>query len=46
LRPKLCSRSGLELTRLHTQLGEPSGGMADLPCEPIGEHLVASLAYD
>jgi hypothetical protein len=46
LRPKVWSRSGLEQARLRAGLGEPSGGVADLPCEPVGEHLIASLAYD
>ena len=46
LRPKLWSRSITEhmrLQRLHTD--EPQDGL-DLPCQPIGEHLLACLAYD
>ena len=46
LRPKLWSRAITEhmrLQRLYTE--EPQDGL-DLPCQPIGEHLLACLAYD
>ena len=44
LRPKLWPRAALEHQRLRARLGEP--GALDLPCAPIGEHLLASLAFD
>ena len=46
LRPKLWSRSiteHLRLKRLYS--GPPEGGL-DLPCQPIGEHVLACLGYD
>ncbi len=44
LRPKLWSRAALEKQRLRGRLGEAEG--VDPPCIPIGEHLLAFLAYD
>ena len=46
IRPRVWGRAGLEdvrLQRLYT--GSDRGGL-DLPCQPIGEHLVACLVYD
>src|SRR4051812_11770749 len=37
----------MEHMRLRGRLGELAGGRDDLlPCESLGEHLVAALAYD
>ncbi len=46
LRPKLWSRAiteNMRLQRLYTEV--PEDGL-DLPCQPIGEHVLACLAYD
>jgi hypothetical protein len=46
LRPKLWSRLGLDEVRLRQlYTGSDARGL-DLPCQPIGEHLLAGLAYD
>jgi len=44
VRAKLWSRAALEKQRLRGLLDEPGG--PDLPSEPVGEHLVATLAFD
>ena len=44
LRARLWPLAALEKQRLRGLLGEPGG--PDLPAEPVGEHLVATLAYD
>ncbi len=45
LRPRLWSRASFEQMRLRNLL-DSERGMPDIPLEPIGEHLLASLAYD
>lgn len=45
LRPRLWTRVSFEQIRLKGRLGEP-GGPIDLPTDPIGEHLLATLVYD
>jgi hypothetical protein len=46
LRPRIWPRAALEKERLRGRLGGKEAGLADLPSEPIGEHLLACLAYD
>ena len=46
LRPKLWSRAALEDTRLRQLYTVSDNGGLDLPCQPVGDHLLASLAYD
>jgi hypothetical protein len=46
LRPRLWARAILEHQRLLKLLGDPGGGEIDATSEPIGEHLLALLAYD
>lgn len=46
LRPRIWTRAAIEQERLRNRMGDQGGGLADLPCEPIGEHLLACLAYD
>lgn len=46
LRSRLWSRAGLEQLRLRNLYTESDKGGLDLPCQPIGEHLLACLAYD
>ena len=47
---RLCclrrNRLGLEETRLRRLYTESNEGGLDLPSQPIGEHLLACLAYD
>jgi hypothetical protein len=45
LRPKIWCRSGIEKQRLRARL-DGMGDGPDLPCVPLGEHLLACLAYD
>lgn len=45
VRPRLWSRVSFEQIRLKGRTGEP-GGSIDLPCESIGEHLLATVVYD
>jgi hypothetical protein len=44
LRPRLWLRSGVEFERLRGVIGE--GRRIDLVSVPVGEHLLATLAYD
>ena len=44
VRARIWSRASWEDQRLRGQLGEAGG--PDLPSEPVGEHLVATLAFD
>jgi len=46
LRSRLWSRAGLEQMRLKNLYTEGDQGGFDLPSQPIGEHLLACLAYD
>ncbi len=46
LRPKLWSRSLMEHLRLKGLYSDPPPKQLDLPCQPIGEHLLACLCYD
>ena len=46
LRSRLWSRAGLDEVRLRHLYTESDNGGLDLPCQPIGEHLLACLAYD
>lgn len=46
LRPRIWPRAAVEQERLRGRLGDQGPGLADLPHEPIGEHLLACLAYD
>jgi hypothetical protein len=46
LRPKLMMRATLEHMRLSSLAADPPHGHLDLPSQSIGEHLVATLAYD
>ena len=46
LRPKLWSRSITEHLRLKGLYSDPPSKPLDLPCQPIGEHLLACLCYD
>ena len=46
LRPKLWARAIVEQARLRRTLGEYPLGPVDPSCEPIGEHLLAFLAYE
>jgi hypothetical protein len=43
LRSRLWTRAAVEQDRLRRDLGDP--GMAELPCNPVGEHLLEFLAY-
>ena len=45
LRPKIWSRSGIEKQRLRGRL-DGMGGGPDLPSVPLGDHLLACIAYD
>lgn len=46
IRPRLWARGGLEQIRLEQLYTESDRGGLDLPCQPIGEHLLACLVYD
>jgi hypothetical protein len=46
LRPKLWSRTIMEHLRLKNLYSDAPQGALDLPCQPIGEHLLACLGYD
>jgi hypothetical protein len=46
LRPRLWARATTEHHRLLKRLGDSGGGELDTPSEPVGEHLLARLAYD
>jgi hypothetical protein len=46
LQPRIWPRAALEQQRLRGLLGEPGAGLAEMPGEPVGEHLLAGLAYD
>jgi hypothetical protein len=46
VRPRIWSRAGLEQERLRGLLSDKGPVLAELPGEPIGEHLMALLAYD
>ena len=46
LRPRLWLRATIENTRLRTRVEDPRGKGLDMPCVPVGEHLLAGLAYD
>jgi hypothetical protein len=46
LRPRIWPRAALEQERLRGLMGDKGARMADMPSEPIGEHLLACLAYD
>ena len=46
LRPRLWSRAGLDEVRLRNLYTDADQGGLNLPCQPIGEHLLACLAYD
>ncbi len=46
LRPRIWPRTAIEQERLRGLMGENGAQLADMPSEPIGEHLVACLAYD
>jgi hypothetical protein len=46
VRPRVWARGGLEAIRLHQLFTESDKGGLDLPCQPIGEHLLACLVYD
>jgi hypothetical protein len=46
LRPKLWSRALMEHMRLEGLYSDPPSNPLDLPCQPIGEHLLACLGYD
>lgn len=46
LRPRIWPRAAVEQERLRDQLGDQGAGLSDLPHSPIGEHLLACLAYD
>lgn len=45
LRPKIWTRSGIEKQRLRGRL-DGMGSGPDLPAVPLGEHLLACVAYD
>ncbi len=46
LRPRIWPRAAVEQERLRGRIGDQGSSLADLPHEPIGEHLLACLAYD
>ncbi len=46
LRPRIWPRASLEHERLRGLLGDKGTRLAEMPSEPIGEHLLACLAYD
>jgi hypothetical protein len=46
LRPRIWPRAALEQERLRGRLAGKGTSLADMPSEPIGEHLLAYLAYD
>jgi hypothetical protein len=46
LRPKLWSRSIMEHLRLQRLYTDSSPDALDLPCQPVGEHVLACLVYD
>jgi hypothetical protein len=46
LRLRLWPRAAVEQERLRNRLSDQGAGLAGLPYEPIGEHLLAFLAYD
>ena len=46
LRPKLWARAAFEQQRLRGLVEGTGGDPAAMPSEPVGEHLLAGLAYD
>jgi hypothetical protein len=46
LRPKVWTRAGIEAQRLRIRLDGMSGRGLDPTCVPLGEHLLACVAYD
>ena len=46
LRSRLWTRAGFEQMRLKNLYSEGDTGGLDLPSQPVGEHLLACLAYD
>jgi hypothetical protein len=46
LRPRIWARATLEQERLRAAFKWKEGSLADLPSQPLGEHLVAMLVYD
>jgi hypothetical protein len=46
LRPRIWPRAVLEQERLRGLVGDAGARLADMPNEPIGEHLLACLAFD
>jgi hypothetical protein len=46
LRPRIWARASLEHERLKSLIEGKDGTLADLPSQPVGEHLLAMLVYD